>query len=81
MKSEDEELSRNGHERLVEVLLEEEFGGERKAAPSRPDRSRWLAAALVMLGLGAVIGTALLRRGEAGAGSESAPASAQQQEP
>jgi hypothetical protein len=60
------ELTNDPHERLVEVLLEQEFAAQRVAAPSAlPVRrsSRWLAAALVVLGVGAVLGTMTLRRG------------------
>lgn len=77
----DEELSRDGHERLVEVLLEEQFRGVRSpraASPASAPVSRWLAAALVVLGLSAVLGAALLRRGDPG--PEGGPASAQGQE-
>ena len=59
------ELTNDPHQRLVEVLLEQEFAATRAVAPSAPVRSssRWLAAALVVLGVGAVLGTMTLRRG------------------
>ena len=59
------ELTNDPHQRLVEVLLEQEFAATRAIAPSAPVRrsSRWLAAALVVLGVGAVLGTMTLRRG------------------
>lgn len=59
------ELTNDPHQRLVEVLLEQEFAATRAVAPSSPVRSssRWLAAALVVLGVGAVLGTMTLRRG------------------
>ena len=51
-------------ERLVEVLLEEALRG-RPAAGAPPLRTagrlRWVAAAVVLLGVGVVVGTALLR--------------------
>lgn len=52
--------------RLLDVLLEEECGGVRPAnaanerAP-RPPSSRWLAAALLLLGIGVVAGIAWMR--------------------
>jgi hypothetical protein len=52
-------------ERLVEVLLEEALGSRPASAPGRTfaaPRTRWLAAAVVLLGAGVVVATALLRR-------------------
>jgi len=56
-------------ERLVEVLLEETLRARPAAAPARAiagPRMRWLAAAVVLLGTGVVVATALLRRPGAG---------------
>lgn len=56
-------------ERLVEVLLEEALRGRPAVGTARlrtAGRLRWLAAAVVLLGVGVVIGTALLRSRAAG---------------
>lgn len=61
------ELTKEPHERLVEVLLEEEFRGRRAvhAAPTGRGPSRWLAAAVVLLGLCVVGGVMTMRGGGA----------------
>lgn len=56
------ELVQEPHERLVEVLLEEEFRRARMVSPRRQN-SRWLAAAVVLLGLSVVGGVMVLRGG------------------
>ena len=56
------ELVQEPHERLVEVLLEEEFRRARAESPRRQN-SRWLAAAVVLLGLSVVGGVMVLRGG------------------
>lgn len=55
-------------ERLVEVLLEEALRATAAVVPARPSaalRGRWLAAAVVLLGIGVVVATALLRAPDA----------------
>jgi hypothetical protein len=65
-----DELASDPHERLVEVLLAEELrAGRARSAPPRAASTRWLAAALVLLGLGVVFGVAVLRDGDGGAGT------------
>ena len=65
-----DELASDPHERLVEVLLAEELRAARaRSAPPRAASTRWLAAALVLLGLGVVVGVAVLRDGHGDADS------------
>ena len=60
-----DELASDPHERLVEVLLAEAVCvGQARSAPPRAASARWLAAALVLLGLGVVVGVAVLRDGD-----------------
>lgn len=60
-----EELASDPHERLVEVLLAEELRAARTgSAPPPAASTRWLAAALLLLGLGVVAGVAMLRDGD-----------------
>ena len=64
------ETRENAELRLLEVLLEEELGGAARSVALRPRRSRWIAAAIVLLGTGAVGGTWWLRAtGNAAAGA------------
>ncbi|MGE3175185.1 MAG: hypothetical protein AB7O97_21335 [Planctomycetota bacterium] len=61
-------------ERLLEAELATVLGHRRAAIPSSPRPRPWLAAAIVLLGLGAVIGTWWLRREPPGAAQDPAPA-------
>lgn len=83
-------MKREGAEkRLLEVLLEEELGGARRrgaSAHERPDprplRGRWLAAAVVLLGVGTVVAAfALQGRGGAWPGAAERRPAGQPQDP
>ena len=50
--------------RLLDVLLEEQFARDGDGDVAERPASRWLAAAVMLLGVGAVVGVAWLRHAE-----------------